>query len=474
MSNNVVLSRRALLGGIAVSLGSAAIDQTAVAKTPTDHRLVAEPGQLGIAQTPQGDLKLPVWGYSGKVPGPLLRFQQGDSANIFLLNRLSEATSIHWHGLRLPNNMDGVPGLTQSDVAPGSEFKYVLPFKDAGTYWYHTHSRAWNQQDRGLYGVIVVDEKEPPKVDRDIILVIDDWLIDRQGKFDERRLGNMHDWAHAGRLGNLVTVNSEFRPNILIGRGERVRLRLVNVANSNIFGLKFEGHDPWIIAEDGDPVSPRKADGGVVILGPGQRADVVIDGNAKSDLHKIVARSMTGQSVLASLKYVAARNPLKGLAGTQVTKLAANPRPILDLTNARRLTLNMEGGAMGGLRQAKLNGKMRSWMELASKSRVWAFNGIAGDMAEPMATLKRGETVILKIQNNTGWPHAMHLHGMHFQEIKRNGSSVGNRSWRDSVLLNRRETVEVAFVAEEAGKWMLHCHMIEHQAGGMMTWLDIK
>ena len=144
-------------------------------------------------------------------PARRLRVKRGEELKVRLVNELPEPTVIHWHGLRLPNAMDGVPHLTQAPVEPGKSFDYRFNAPDAGTFWYHSHLYSSEQLERGLYGVLIVDEPQPVEVDRDIVLVLDDWRLTETGAVDEKSFRSMHDAAHAGRLGRLLTVNSEPR-----------------------------------------------------------------------------------------------------------------------------------------------------------------------------------------------------------------------------------------------------------------------
>ncbi len=283
----------------------------------------------------------------------------------------------------------------------------------------------------------------------------------------------MHTAAHAGRLGNVATINNSSDLAIPLTAGERVRLRLVNVANAQIFALKFPGHAPVVIAEDGNPVAPRALGDEHLVLGPGQRADLVLDATgAPGSTLQLDADTLTDALHLARFVYRDTPGG-SGLAGTEVAALEPNARPTLDLASAHRIPLRMEGGAMGRMSGAMMGGRMMGMRELVANGRVWAFNGIAGDMETPLATLRQGETVVVEMVNDTAFPHAMHLHGMHFREIERNGAAVDG-SWRDTTVMASDDRVSIAFVAEQPGKWMLHCHMIEHQSAGMMTFLTVE
>ena len=192
----------------------------------------------GLARLiPLDDIDTAVWQYNQQTPGPVIRIKQGDTLQVSFTNKLPQPTTVHWHGLRIDNRMDGVPGMTQPLIQPGEQFTYEFTPPDAGTFWYHTHNRSWEQLARGLHGVLVVEENEPIEVDQDLVLIIDDWLLDRQGNIEESNLGALHDWAHSGRMGNTLTVNGQSAPELPVISGERIRLRLVNVANSSTLPL---------------------------------------------------------------------------------------------------------------------------------------------------------------------------------------------------------------------------------------------
>jgi FtsP/CotA-like multicopper oxidase with cupredoxin domain len=412
-----------------------------------------------------------IWGYNGMCPGPALRCRAGEKIAVRLVNRLDQPTTVHWHGIRIDNAMDGVPGLTQKPVMPGGTFDYEFTAPDPGTYWYHTHNKTWEQLARGLYGPLIVDEPEPPAFDKDLTLVIDDWRLDRNGTIDERSLGSRHDWSHAGRLGNWLTVNGVSRPKFALKRGERVRLRLINAANARIFRIAFEGEDFQVIALDGRAIKPRPLERGLLELAPAQRADLAFvasrpDGTA-SPLREVSHREPLS---FAQISYLpgGTKGALPALPRLEPADLS------LDLGMAARHDLIMTGGAMGGMTPMRHKGRMMDVRELASRGQFWGFNGATGDLETPLFTVERGRTVIVNMVNDTTWPHAMHVHGTHFRVIKRNGKPVSAAPWRDTVLLHRRESAEIAFAADNPGKWLLHCHMVEHAASGMTTWFDVK
>ncbi|MDK3073819.1 multicopper oxidase family protein [Sedimentitalea sp. JM2-8] len=409
-----------------------------------------------------------VWAYDGSVPGPVIRVPQGGQVSRKFINELPQASSVHWHGIRIDNAMDGVAGLTQDAVEPGTDFLYDFTVPDAGTYWYHPHNRSWEQMARGLYGALIVEEAESgPEVDLDEVLLIDDWRLTDQAQIADD-FGAMHDWAHAGRVGNWITVNGDGAWSRDIKHLSRMRLRLVNTANARIFALETRGLDGWVVALDGMPLeTPERLDR--LTLAPAQRADLIVDVTAEDG----------EEALLVSFErdggYAIAGFPVRGKA--RAARLA-NPAPLPpnpvaalgSLREARRADLLMEGGAMGGMRGAMMGGRMMSMRDMAAAGKVWAFNGMADMGDTPLIEADRGETIRIALTNDTAWPHAMHLHGHHFRKIAIDGS-LG--PLRDTLLMERDETAEIAFVADNPGVWLLHCHMLEHSAAGMMTWLRV-
>ena len=222
-------SRRRFLGSAAAiaALGRGdALALPARAEDPHAIVLAARPGTAQLA--PPGYPATSIWGYDSRVPGPTIRVPQGERITRRFVNELPQGATVHWHGIRLENAMDGAPEVTQPVVPPGDEFLYDFVAPDAGTFWYHPHERAWEQMARGLHGALIVDEPESPIVDRDEVLLIDDWRLTDDAQIHEESFGAMGDWSHAGRTGNWITVNGESAWRRTVALHERLRLRLVN------------------------------------------------------------------------------------------------------------------------------------------------------------------------------------------------------------------------------------------------------
>lgn len=468
------LSRRSFLAGSAAA-GAAVSVHPAWADTPTSFTLRAAPGRAQLAPEPWGETD--VWCYGDAVPGPEIRVRQGDRLRIAVENALAEDTTVHWHGLRVPNAMDGVPHLTQASIAPGETFTYAFDAVDAGTFWYHPHQRSFEQVGRGLYGVLIIEEANPPRVDREMVWVLDDWRLTQEAGIAED-FGGFHDVSHAGRLGNTVTINGRVPDAVPVRTGERVRLRLINAANARIFALDFGDLAPQVIALDGQPVTPHAPQDarGWVVIGPAMRVDLMIDmTGAPGETLTVTDRFYSDQNFeVVDLAYAA--TPLRDAPPDWDMALSPNPQPEPDLARARRHEVTFTGGMMGGMVERQMGltseggmmgGGMMSRMH---DGGIWFVNGVAaeGHILDPMLALERDASHVIAMTNATAFHHPIHLHGHSFRVISRNGAPTAHREWQDTVLMAPRERVEIAFVADNPGDWMFHCHILEHQAGGMM------
>jgi FtsP/CotA-like multicopper oxidase with cupredoxin domain len=417
----------------------------------------------------------PVWAYNGITPGPAIRARRGETVKVRLVNELDQPTTIHWHGIRIDNAMDGVPDLTQQAVPPGGSFDYEFTVPDAGTYWYHTHNRSWEQMARGLYGPLIVDG-DTDGVAQDLTLIVDDWRLAPDGAIDAASFDNMMDWSHAGRLGNWVTINSLDNPRFDLKTGAATRLRLINTANARIFTLSIDGLDMRLAGLDGQVFDRPVALDAPLVLSPAQRADVIVKPEAAGS-HALLAADGGEQVAVAQFQ-------VSGPAGDPGADIVLKPNtlPEPDLGSALAVELLMEGGAMGMMGSARMGGGpgmepgpggMMDMRELVANGMVWAMNGVAGIPKLPLFSAKRGQSVRLTMINETRWPHAMHLHGHHFRVLSRDGKPEPLTPWRDTVTLDPLQRAEIALLADNPGKWLLHCHMLEHIASGMMTWFEV-
>ncbi|MGK9340241.1 multicopper oxidase family protein [Sinorhizobium meliloti] len=484
-----MLTRRALLASSATGATSLMVPfspAVSAAATIRHISLRAAPGRMRLAPRPFGETA--AWHYNGTVPGPEIRLRHGDRLRVAVENALAEATTIHWHGVRVPHAMDGVPHLTQKPIGAGERFVYEFDAIDAGTYWYHPHQRSFEQVGRGLYGPLIIEEPEPLRVDRDVTWMLGDWRLTKAGELRED-FGNGHDIHHNGRVGNTVTINGRVPDGFAVRQGERIRLRLINAANARIFSLDFAGHEPIVIALDGQPVTPHAPDKGLVVLGPAMRVDLIIDMTGKGGSRASVTdRFYEGlEYKLVDIVYDA--TPLRERPPDWPLALPANPLPEPDLKTSSRHQVVFTGGMMGemvaqdmgesmgpdapGGMMTDTNSMMSGMMRMMNSGAAWFINGVAADEAShdmrPALTLAKDKTHVFAMTNATAWYHPIHLHGHSFRVISRNGQPTRHREWQDTVLISPREKVEIAFVADNPGDWMFHCHVLEHQAGGMMA-----
>jgi FtsP/CotA-like multicopper oxidase with cupredoxin domain len=409
-----------------------------------EFKLEASPSALPLVD---GAALTNVWAYNGQVPGPLLRIRLGERLRVDFKNSLPQSTTIHWHGVRVPNAMDGVPGVTQPPIPAGGTFRYEFTPKDAGTFWFHPHHRASEQVERGLYGILVVDDPKPLPWSQDVVWVLDDWRLTEQAQVDDR-FNTPHDLMHDGRWGNVVSVNGRTREVLVVHPGERVRLRLVNTANARIFLPEWSALRAQVIAVDGLGVESAFAPSGFE-LAPGNRLDL--------DLR--FAPEDAGKTYL--IRDLFGRRP-HDLATIQVSAKPPVPTPSFDAP----LTV------------------MPSWPEAMSVEPhlvyrlgarrggeygiTWTLNDAAHGEDTP-AVLPQHQWVKLRYENTSSRLHPMHMHGVFFRVLARNGERAVEPHWRDTVLVHPQETVDIGLVPEDIGRWMLHCHILEHAEAGMMT-----
>jgi len=445
--------------------GSLAIQK---AGTPPPSRILTPaPGHAALVGGERADTR--VWAYDGTVPGPVLRLRRGEPVEITVANRLPEETTVHWHGIRLQNAMDGVPGLTQPPIRPGERFRYAFAPPDAGTFWYHPHADSLRQLGSGLAGALIVEESEPIAVDRELLWVVQDWRLTEDAEIAPG-FGNRMEAAMSGRVGNTVTINGRLPDTVPVRPGERIRLRLVNAALARIMALDFGGHRPMVVALDGQPCEPHAPPGGRVLLGPAMRADLILDMAATPGRRYAVRDDFYGDRLAYTLVDLAyGTKPLRARPPDAPLALPANPLPQPDLATASRHAIAIRGGMMSGM---GMMGMMRPG------GAEWSMNGMSmtGDGAagmQPLLTLPRGRTCVLALRNESAWWHPMHLHGHSFRVLSRDGAEVPHREWRDTVLLGPRSSAEIAFVADNPGEWMFHCHVTDHQMSGLMAVIGI-
>ncbi len=418
--------------------------------------LTAAPARLSL----KPGVETAVYAYNGRVPGPTLELREGDRVKIRFRNHLPEATTVHWHGLHLPFTMDGSPF---HPVAPGEEYDYAFTVRpgSAGTYWYHPHPHhhtAW-QVGKGLYGAIIVRAADDPLPDLpEKLLILSDNRFRPDGSLDfpdpESEQGRVD--AMNGREGDVLFVNDQIMPTITLRSGEVQRWRVINASGARIYRLALPGHTFLHVGSDGGlferPVEVRE-----ILLANGERAELLVRGTGPPG----------SRSVLRTLPYdrymrqtrpgdwdrprdlLTVRYSEEPPRATVALPEALRPIPALNPTDATATRVML-------MSQGRINSKT---MDM---NRV--------DVSAPL-----GATEIWEVENLVGMDHPFHLHGFQFQVLDRNGVPEPYRSWKDTVNVPKRERVRfIVRYDNHPGKWMFHCHNLNHEDQGMMGVLEVR
>lgn len=453
----MTFTRRQILAGLGgvslLALGGAGYWLRRSQSASHDYELIAAPLDIELVPGRQ----TPAWAYGGQAPGLELRARQGDWLRVRFINQLPEPTTIHWHGIRLPLEMDGVPYLSQLPVLPGEYFDYVFRVPDAGSFWYHPHTASGEQLGRGLVGPLIVEEREPAGFRHERTLSLKSWHVDGQGAFTAFSVPR--EAARGGTPGVLSTVNGVHAPSLELPAGQVVRLRLLNLDNTLTYRLNLPGGEARIYALDGNPVTPRPL-GKDYWLGPGMRIELGLRVPPAGQALSL----RNGPLRLATLRAVASSEP----AGDWPPALPANPVAEPDLTKAETLRFNFEWA-----------GAVSVGLEQGAAHSFWQINGQAWDIADkrcyerPIATLRRGRSYILELRNLSQYQHPIHLHGMTFKVLGSNRRRIEEPWFTDTYLLGKNETARVALVADNPGVWMFHCHVIDHMETGLMAAIEV-
>ena len=453
----MALSRRRFLQSSLALTAVSAVPRIVLAADPAlgiDYQLVMEAAEVNIV--PGGPT--PAWCFNGGFPAPVIRARQHQPIRIRVVNRLDEPTTVHWHGLRVPIEMDGVPFLSHPPIQPGEHFDYEFTPPDAGTFWYHPHMNSIEQLGKGLVGAIIVDEVEDPGFDADLVLCMKNWHIRPDGSFSA--LTTPRNAFRMGTPGREMTINGKPHPEYEVPAGGTVRLRFLNVDNTLTYRVTASDPKAMVIAIDGNPIAepyPLSKHS----MGPGMRLDIGL--SAPSQIGETVTFYHQKEALVS----------VRSVAGATVSsaqpKLPLNPVPPPDLTNAETLSFAFEWDA--SINPVERDGKVNY--------RFWSINRQAWDgmnkehIPEPLARLQLGKTYIFELQNLTQYHHPIHLHGHTFTVLASNKKTI-TPFHTDTVLLGKNEQVRVAFVADNPGRWMYHCHVIEHLKTGLMGYIEVS
>ncbi|SHH11672.1 multicopper oxidase family protein [Desulfosporosinus lacus] len=419
-----------------------------------------------------------VWSYGGTVPGMPIVVKKGDTVRISGINNLPTSTNIHWHGLVVPNDQDG-PGKT---IEPGKRFTYSFKVNDSGTYWYHSHYRpVLDQVDNGLYAPFIIKAPEDDLYSGDHVLVLDDWYLDAKGnRLQGTARGDME------RFGNVETVNgktdSAIEP-LVLRKGELHKLRFINASTAAVHTIKISGHKFRVTHTDGHPLAePYETD--TITLSPAERIDAEVAAVGEEEKSYLIESERSELGIKIPINYQVGQVstvlspfvPPQSIAIPEIDN--RTPDYTLTLNSVMDMAANGQSSNLGGGHDmtsmpmpATESGAMDSMMR-------WTINGKSYPDTYPIA-VKLGEVVKLRLWNKDvstaeEMDHPIHIHGTAFQIVSLNGSKPERETWKDTVNVPAGEYVDIAFTMTNPGTWMLHCHILDHEDGGMMTSIVAK
>ncbi|SDX58772.1 Multicopper oxidase with three cupredoxin domains (includes cell division protein FtsP and spore coat protein CotA) [Ruegeria halocynthiae] len=457
------MKRREFLLGSGAAAGALGLGGFALASGPQE--LAIQPASFSLReQVTEGMVSL-----SPDAPPPVLYGKQGEVMRLPVRNTLPDYTAMHWHGLRIANQMDGVPYLTQIPMGEGETFHYEFTPPDAGTYWYHPHCMTMEQMAHGLTGVMVITEAEDPGFNSEQVINLRDFRLDDAGAFLPAY--TPRGAARAGTFGNVHTANWMQAPAYDHAAGSLVRLRVVNTDTTRIYKLHLDGAGARIIAWDGHPVEidvPMPSANDPLLVGPGQRVDFAVrmpesESQTINLMAKLPGQPMRAMARLRALGASVARDL------RELSPLVANPVAKPNLDNAQLHEFVFGWTPEGGEPNNGFCGSLGY--------NFWSINRTPwpGDAAQdvgPLATLEMDKSYVLRLRNESPNLHPIHLHGLAFIPIKSNLRTLPPLM-TDTMLLLKDEVVEIALVADNPGDWAFHCHVIEHQKTGLTGFIRV-
>ena len=469
------LTRRRFLEGAAAlsAFGPAVLAPRPAVAAPVSLMAKERPLLLPGRSAPSA-----LWTYAEDWP-LVLRTPRGADFAAEFTNALDEHSTIHWHGVRVPFGMDGVPYITQAPVQPGETFRYGFAPPDPGTFFFHPHCNTAEALGRGLAGVLVVeDPRDEGSFDVDEVVALKDWRVKDDGSFENFVTDD--GAAKAGSFGDLRTVNGVVAPTLAVPPNARVRLRVLNLDATRIVMLNLTDAmgdaQAAVVATDGNACDPFPARGWR--LGPAMRADIAFVAPPDEGAELLLQDVWPATNV--TLARIVTQGPaLRGARDIATLRLPPAELPEPDLETATRLELTLLAGHEDPALEAWARDMGVSLDSLCLSSRVfWSINRTAWPGAShenippPLFELQSGRSYVADIFNGTPHRHPMHLHGHTFKVIGSNKEPQPVH-WADTVLVDPKERLRIAFVAGEPGDWMFHCHIIEHQETGMMGYLRV-
>ena len=489
----------------------AAVDPATIrAARPRELRRLASGDTLaleaGLVRRTIAGKTFTMYGFNGQYPGPLIDVSQGATIVVRYHNAIDQASSVHWHGVRLDNRFDGAVGVTQEAVPPGGTFTYTVRFPDAGIFWYHPHVREDIQQNLGLYGNMLVHSPGADyygPANREEVLMLDDLLVGGEGPAAYGSDAPTH--ALMGRFGNVLLVNGEPRYSLTVKRGEVVRFFLTNVSSARLYNVSFSGARMKVVATDVGKFEREEWVPSVVIA-PAERYVVDVEFSRSGDVailnrvqaldHMIGSYSLESDT-LGTVRVAPDPAPVRYAARFAALRRNADvsagiapfrkdfDRPVdhaLVLTLRTRDLPDAVGNMLLGINAAV------DWND-GMPMMNWVTTGreITWVLRDPATTrenmdidwrFRQGDVVKLRLFNDPSSSHAMHhpihLHGQRFLVLDRDGVRNDNLAWKDTGIIAAGETVDLLVDMSNPGRWMLHCHIAEHLSAGMMMAFTVE
>jgi len=428
-----------------------------------------------------------MYGYNGMIPGPIIKAKQGSSITVEFTNNLDQPTTVHWHGLRHDNKDDGVPGVTQDVILPGTTFTYTLRFPDEGVYWYHPHVREDLQQDLGLYGNIIVEPQENQynPVHNEELLVLDDLLVENDKIVPYG--ASEANYALMGRFGNTLLVNGNTDYTLTVPQGATTRFFLTSVANARPYNIMIEDHELKLVGSDlGRYERETLIDN--VLIGSAERyiVEVTFPRAGEYELRHVTPERMyvlgkvrvttpAIQSVVrAPQEYLDVIQDIDRFRG----EFDRVPDEVLELTMRMH---GMQHAMQGHVDDSGIEWEDEMGMMNArstSESVTWIIKDAAGtENMDLTLRYKVGDVVKIRLNNTEKSMHPMqhpvHLHGQRFLVTHVNGVLLDNLVWKDTVMVPAGSTIDILVDVTNPGMWMLHCHIAEHLTAGMMMGFEV-
>jgi FtsP/CotA-like multicopper oxidase with cupredoxin domain len=402
----------------------------------------------------------PTLAYNGTVPGPMIHARVGDTVRVHFRNEMEEETTVHWHGLRISDQMDGSPAI-QEPVRPGGTFTYEFVVPDAGTFWYHAHVSTEWQIDRGLYGAIVVHEEQPPTVDRERLFVLDDIRLTSTGQIGPRMTSGPD--VGRGRLGNILLANGRPLPLAMTApRNSVERWRILNAANARSLTVRIDGAVWQVVGTDGG-LLPRPYTADEIVIAPGQRyeLEVRMQGDG-TDAKLITAVPVLVGMAVENRDYEVATVTYDGEVETRPEWVAPNVMlPSVTPPTPMTRSWNLSGRATDAGVEFSVNGM------------VGTGHGSHTTSVTEFDRFIQGTPIRITLQSNVSPEHPFHLHGQFFQIVAPRARALAEPGLKDTVLVRGAEAVTILTWFENPGQWMFHCHIAEHAERGMLGHLTI-